>query len=152
MGYNMNGGDSELFMAIRNNDLIVIKNLVNSGVDINNDEYCSLSVLGYAVVNGNDDICKYLIDAGAIFNKGENIIAHIIRHYEFYNIDTLRRAIYVGADVNLPDRHGNSLLTLANEIPNTVYNYNLSMNRLAVNNSKDVFEMLIKNGATININ
>lgn len=146
MGYNRNGGDNELFEAMRNSDLKTVKSLVGSGMSVNGDDYCSLSILGYAIAHDESgEIHKYLISVGAKFNKGENIISHIIRHYSFYNIDTLARAINAGADINMLDSYGNSPLELANRILDT--RFHPPLDDLVIYNSVDVSDFLIENGA-----
>lgn len=86
-------------------DLIEVKSLVESGVEINHDEQCAL---GYACLDNNFEIAKYLIKKGAKV-KGTKVIRKACRSG---NIDLIKYLVTMGAD---PSSGGDAPLIIACE-------------------------------------
>lgn len=77
--YKTNGRFTLLMIAVSRNDLLVSKEIIDAGADVNAKFYNGniwTSPLLYATSNGNTDIVRILLDRGANvnFNDGDNRI------------------------------------------------------------------------------
>jgi ankyrin repeat protein len=59
----------EIFDHIRDNNLEIVKQIINSGIDVNIKSHTGSSILMHMVYKGEIDIVKYLIQNGADINN-----------------------------------------------------------------------------------
>ncbi len=139
-------GQDPLCIAIDTDNLQKVKELIKNGVDVNNqetctvdysiDERCEFSPLSLAIINGSLNIIKELIKAGADINKkaycettygGEGgdeyhpvplyiAMKGVPFNKKELNKDIAKELIKEGANVNVKDEKENTLLELSDDI------------------------------------
>ena len=134
---NLNFGDkfgwTPLDLAVKNNNIKMVKLLIKEGADVNMSE---VTPLHYAVEDNNIKIVKFLIKEGANINA----IARHIRDTPLHRavgsnkIEVVKLLIEEGANVNIADIRGITPLLYA------VYN----------DNGTEISELLINSGANVN--
>lgn len=67
--YSDNNGNSPIHIAVRNNDINKVKDLIEKGADVNAWNDNGSRPLHVAAAKANLDIINYLIDNGAIINS-----------------------------------------------------------------------------------
>ena len=98
------GGEdtTQLIEAIKKGDLEQVKNLVSSGVDVNDDEV--ISPLGLAAARGHLEIVKFLLDSGAEVDKtikhGNLVLTALTLAAQQSRTEVVKLLIERGADVN----------------------------------------------------
>jgi ankyrin repeat protein len=100
----------EAYSAIKSQNLDALKNILDSGFDINVSGGES-TLLSAAVNTGNIEIVKLLIDAGADVNIRDEYGATALF---FTNYETTKLLIDAGADVNIRDEYGATALFFTN--------------------------------------
>lgn len=105
-----------LFIAVDNNDINEVKNLIARGADVNekDENYDDITSLFLAVENGNLEIVQYLLDFGAKVNKrDEEKQTPLMRLDEDATPELVRILIKHGAKINAVDEEKNTALILA---------------------------------------
>ncbi|CAN5583004.1 hypothetical protein BH20ACI4_BH20ACI4_01860 [soil metagenome] len=128
--------DNPLSLAVSNDDIEEVKNLIAKGADVNGREKNSKNTtpLFLAVENGNAEVAETLLNFGAKINARDNEKqTPLMRLDEDASAELVRLLIKHGAKVNLTDKEGNTALILAVEYGRT-----------------EVFQELINNGADVN--
>lgn len=107
---------SGLHLAVSNDDLDEIKNLIARGENVNTKDgnYSNITPLFIAVENGNAEIAETLLSFGAKVNiKDVNKQTPLMRIDEDASPELVRLLIKYGAKINLVDNDGNNALILA---------------------------------------
>lgn len=103
-------GHSPLYKAaITNNDLHMVKLLVENGANINQKDKYGESILYEATAYENIEIVKFLVDNGVDVNIQNNDGCTAL-HNAIYSerMDIAKILVDAGADVNLQDKDGNT--------------------------------------------
>lgn len=147
-GIDVNFIDEEYFMspltlAVKNNNLALIKLLVNHGAILDLDQETSSTPLEYAAFIGNLEILNYLLKQGASPNFHQGATPVAVAAGNFHR-DAVDRLIKAGADVNLA---GNSGITpLISCSLQSVF----KCRKIGYKTIKEVIKLLLENGADIN--
>ena len=64
------GCATPLMNAAKSNDIKKMKNLLNEGADVNEEEFEGTTALSMSVSNGSIETARFLLDKGADINKG----------------------------------------------------------------------------------
>ena len=126
-------GDTALIEAVREDDFVSVKILVENGADVNAKNYKNWTPLKEAILINSLKIVKYLVDNGAAITKEDELIDLPLNIA--VNEDNLQMVKYLvenGADVNAKDRFGRNSLDYA-------YYF--------INSSDEVIEYLKSQGA-----
>lgn len=79
------GLNPPIIRAITNNDLLEIKNLINSGEDVNSVDHYGRTPLSYAMeLKRSSDIARFLLDSGANPNIVDSCGYNCIFDYVLY--------------------------------------------------------------------
>jgi hypothetical protein len=127
---------SSLSLAVSNDDVEEVRNLIAGGANVNGKEEDSENItpLFLAVENGNAEIAEILLNFGAKINaRDKNKQTPLMRLDEDPSPELVRLLIKHGAKVNAADKDGNTPLILA-----------------AKNASAEILQILIDHGAEIN--
>jgi ankyrin repeat protein len=100
-----------LFAAIRAGDLTALRELLNSGVDVNAVQG-TYTPLGCAVEKGSAQIVNTLLLAGADPNRG-GIVTPLHHALQYKRIRIAEALLKAGADVNLQGDYGTTPLMMA---------------------------------------
>ncbi|ORX61211.1 ankyrin [Piromyces finnis] len=123
-----------LINAIKREDIEKIKNLIDSGVDINRRNLDGCTPLFYAVKTGNLEITKYIIECGAYLNLmdryGYTPLSHAIK---IGSLEIVKYLIEKEIDINVINEYGYTPLIYAIKKEDI-----------------DIIKYLVKNGANIN--
>lgn len=128
--------DNPLSLAVSNDDIEEVKNLIAKGADVNGREKNSKNTtpLFLAVENGNAEIVETLLNFGAKINaRDDEKQTPLMKLDEDASPELVRLLIKHGAKVNLTDKQGNTALILAVEYGRA-----------------EVLQELISNGADVN--
>ena len=117
-GANINAKDKDgktvLMLAIRCGETDIAKLLIEKGVNINaKDNKYGDTALMIASLRGDTDIVKLLLDKGADVNMKatkENCKSPIFMAVELANLEMINTLLNAGADLNLYDKHGSTVL------------------------------------------
>ena len=103
-----------LFKAIEKNDLLKVKELINTGVDINSVDSYGYSALHVASSKGLNDIAFFLVDNNIDVNMPDKNGQTILHYVAEYNQLKLAKAVLDnGANLSIADIHGNEPLWTA---------------------------------------
>lgn len=125
-----------LSLAVSNDDLDEVRDLIAKGADVNGREKESENItpLFLAVENGNVEIAEVLLNFGAKINaRDKNKQTPLMRLDDDASAELVRLLIKHGAKINVTDKEGNTPLILA-----------------ARNAPAEVLRALIDHGADIN--
>lgn len=128
--------ENPLSLAVSNDDIEEVKNLIAKGADVNGRENNSKNTtpLFLAVENGNAEIVETLLNFGAKINaRDDEKRTPLMKLDEDATPELVRLLIKHGAKVNLTDKQGNTALSLAVEYGRA-----------------EVLQELISNGADVN--
>lgn len=128
--------ENPLSLAVSNDDLEEVRNLIAKGANVNGKEKDSENItpLFLAVENGNAEIAETLLNFGAKINARDgNKQTPLMRLDEDATPELVRLLIKHGAKVNVTDEESNTPLILA-----------------AKNANADILQILIDHGADIN--
>lgn len=113
------GGVPPIHAAARNNDFTMVEYFIRHdsyGIDEVSEEknFEGMTPLAYAIAAGNTTIENILVDKGALKAINENpLSAYLIVSAMAGNIETLKKNLADGADVNARNRNGASAVSLA---------------------------------------
>ncbi len=128
--------ENPLSLAVSNDDIEEVKNLIAKGADVNGREKNSKNTtpLFLAVENGNAEITETLLNFGAKINaRDDEKQTPLMKLDEDATPELVRLLIKHGAKINLTDKQGNTALILAVEYGRA-----------------EVLQELINNGADVN--
>jgi ankyrin repeat protein len=112
--FQTNDPESELLMAVYDQDLQRVKELVAAGVNVNTRDYAGISALAYAVMGENDQIAWFLIAEGANVNildyTRRSILMHALIEARDHWVEQLLPLI---ENVNHQDMYGYTALIFA---------------------------------------
>lgn len=97
-----------LILAASSNDLQLVRNLLDRGANVNDQDHNGYTALAYAA--GNKEILAALLEHGGDIHAGANPLLRNIRRYDYREVENL---LEVGVDVNKPNREGQTPLMLA---------------------------------------
>ncbi|MGM0411038.1 MAG: ankyrin repeat domain-containing protein, partial [Bacillota bacterium] len=129
---------SSLIEAVKNENREQIKELINSGVDVNVKNQENEFPLLIAVQNGNQKIAKLLIKEGADVNQNveNNTIIEDLNPLFLAvlnnDLEMVKLLIEKGANVNIKTQHGETLL------PAAMFDADLEIVKLLINEGIDV--------------
>jgi len=105
---------NELFEAIQNNDLMAVKELIDSGADVNAKREYGENPLQYAAWKGHTEIAAFLIERRADVNARDRF-RRVPLHFaaRWGNIEVAKLLIEKGADVDVKDVEGDTPLHCA---------------------------------------
>lgn len=105
---------TELFTAVKGNDVAKVNQLLAQGVDVNARDESSYTPLRWAVLNGNKDIIKALLDKKANVNeKNANGETPLMLAVFLANPDAIDLLLAGGADVNAKSKDNFNALAIA---------------------------------------
>lgn len=133
-------GDTALLWATHQNDLRIVKMLIDARVDLDEQDINGNTALMWTTFGDRSEIAQALINAGANLDKQNyNKQTALIYSISFGNFAQFQRLIIAGANVNLPDNDGNTPLMYA-------------VNGIDINmrNNLEVAKRLIASGADVN--
>ena len=128
-----------IFDAVEKNDLLKVKELINSGTNINSVDNYGYSVLHIASSKELNDMAFFLIDNDVDINmqdkKGQTIL-----HYaaEYNQLKLAKAALDRGAKLSIADIHGNEPLWTA------VFNDKGRGDRI------EIIKLFLEHGANVN--
>jgi hypothetical protein len=118
-----------LVSAVNENNLDIVKLLIEEGADLNATTNSGVTALAWAVYKGFKEVATFLIDAGTNLNLPcENGWTPLMRAACDGHQDLVEKLIQAGADINVKNYSGLTALRLAK--------------------TKEIRELLIKAGAT----
>lgn len=111
----LNNDAIKLIDAIENNDLLLFKNLIANGCNINSQGKYGNTPLNYAVISGRikfvDCLIKANCDANIANHFGNTAIYWLIDYYNIYEDTNIPRdLISLGADIDIQDDKGDTPL------------------------------------------
>ena len=127
------------FKAVEQNDLLKVKELLDSGVNINGRDKYGYSALHIASFKALDEMAIFLISKGIDLNiqdkNGQTIL-----HYTALNnqLSIANAALNLGASLSIEDAHGNEPLWTA------VFNDKGRNDRI------EMIELFLRHGADVN--
>lgn len=125
--------ESDIFTAVKNNNIQIVKQLIQNGQDETRN---GIRLLDIAVDNNNTDMVRLLLENGADPNKETKYKSFaIFNSIQNDNFDITKLLIQYGADVNKEKRNRDGLLDEAIEY-----------------NNLDIIKLLIENGAKLKSN
>lgn len=130
------GGAGDIFSASRTGNLARVKELVESGVDVNVKGNDGKPLLILAVIKNHIDIVKYLVEKGAHVNAKDDEGMTVLMYATANNrVDIAKYLVEKGANVNAKsDEQGITSLMIA-----------------AHNNRIDILKYLVEKGAHLNV-
>ena len=108
--------DTSLRKTCADNDLSLVKKLIEDGADVNDTEGSDYgSPLHNAAINGHVEIAKLLIDAGANINMGNEDIGAtpLMKAIDTEQVEMIKYLVERGADVNITNFDGARALMYA---------------------------------------
>lgn len=164
------GEFSPINSAIYDDDMGMVRKLIDHGADINKSTEYNPSALCTAIKNKRMDILKYLVDNGGDVNKKDVSTQYTPLLYSiiFGDEDTTRYLLEYGADPNIQNRSGDTPLyrSLMNDNKNAITKLllkygadpniknrvgNTSLFPAVEYSNLDIVKELIKHGAKIDI-
>jgi ankyrin repeat protein len=113
-----NYGDTPFMTAARNGDIETIKILMSKGVSINVKDGKGNTILIEAISRNNEEMVKFLLENGANVNvrdmwmsKRKSAIMLAVENY--MPIEIIEMMIAKGAELNIKDDDGNTVLLIA---------------------------------------
>ena len=103
---------SKIFEAVKNNDLVEIKSLLDKGADPNSADEDGDYLLMYAAMYSSIDCMQLLIEKGSNVNA-KNKIEETALMWSLHDLAKMKLLIQHGADVNAKAKTGNTPLLIA---------------------------------------
>ena len=159
----------DIFDAVRKNDIIRVRELLDSGVNPNTKNLMGFTSLMYASLDGHTDIVKLLLERGADPNIKHRFYGHtaLMKATENSHIDIIRILLEKGANPNIRNELGYTPLISASreghiEIvrlllengadPNIKNNWGETPLMMAsISGHSDIVRLLLERGADPNI-
>ncbi len=149
--------DSKLLIAAKNNDVILLKLLLDAGADKDKADKYGLTPLHYAARSGYSECVKLLIKAGANVNyaPGREKVTPLHSALRDNQIECVKLLLAAGADKNKADLYGNTPLHWAGgheECMNLLLEAGADMNKSNIDGNTPLFECAyedISEGLTI---
>jgi len=120
---------------LKNNNIEVVKFLLEKGIDLNNPDYKGNLPIFYAIEYNNIGLLKLLIESGADLNlknaKGETMLMLAAISDQ---LELIKMLVEKGININIQDNEGKTSVIYAIQ-----------------NNKNEAFEMLIESGADITL-
>ena len=139
--------NNDLMLAIQNNDINKVKDLISKGADINYKDIDGFTPLMRATARGNEEIVKYLLDKDAKIDIKNNAGAGVIMNGVLGGIPILNLLLKYGADINECDDYGANALHAAIQIKSQIEE---TGNEELAERFKQIIEFLVLNGCEIN--
>ena len=109
--------DNDLIDAAQNNDIDLVRQLLDNGIDINVRDDTGNTTLARASLNGHIEIVKLLLDRGADINSiDENGWTSLMLASSNRYTEIVKLLLEKGADPNIQDQDGNTALIDASHI------------------------------------
>ena len=114
----------ELVRAVKAHNVAGVEKLLRDGVSPDAADFEGIPAVLFASANGDGEMIKALLAAGAdVRNKGKpgrNALLYYVRRtrVEGVDVETVRRLIKAGADVKAADKHGMTVLGIAEQSHN----------------------------------
>jgi len=106
-------GENAMMMAALNNDVAIVKLLIEKGAEVNKKGWAPLH---YAAANGNDDVVQILIDHSAYVDAGSpNDTTPLMMAARGNHISTIKLLLDNGADLNVKNQIGMNALDFAKQ-------------------------------------
>ena len=122
-------GDTALFIAVRDDNINVIKELIERGANVN--QYVNNRTgLWYAANNSFHDSVKVLLDAEADPNIGEPPLVQAAR---YSSVDCVKMILNSGANINCVDPHLGTMILMGGYV-----------------GKREIIEIALNTGAEIN--
>ena len=132
---NLKSGLTPLHIACYNDNLEMIKILLEGGANINEVDNKGNTPLSFLVKYGKDKLIKFLKENGADINKKNNSKNTAIEiSIQYGNLECIKVFLELGYEINKVIQGEMSLLGIA-----------------TINNKKDIIKYLIEKGADINL-
>lgn len=148
----------ELHDAVKNGDIVKVRQLLERGADVNARNENGTTPLHFAARYGNTDIAKLLIERGADVNaKKEGTPLHWAIYHR--NTDIAKLLIEKGADLNALDESYNTpieevvilgRIEVAKLLIEKGADINSMLNMAASSRYTDIAKLLIEKGADVN--
>ena len=124
-----NFNNKDIFTYIKNNDIKLIENYINSGYDLNIQNINGYTPLSYATIYGRIESVKLLLNAGADINIQDSNIS-LLYAAIINRIEIVKLLLNTGIYIDKQDKYGNTALIYA-----------------ASNNNCEMLELLLDYGA-----
>ena len=106
-------GENAMMMAALNDDLTIVKILIEKGAEVNKKGWAPLH---YAAANGNDEIVKLLLDHSAYVDAGSpNGTTPLMMAARGGHVSTVKLLLDNGADINVKNQIGMTALDFAKQ-------------------------------------
>ena len=96
--------------AVIHNDIKSLKELIESGLDIDGTDYNHLTALSYAAQRGRIEMAKFLLEKGANIEfrdpYGNTPLLNACSRFKEYGDEMIHLLISYGADVNAENDYG----------------------------------------------
>lgn len=115
--YSLTKNEKDFFQAIKDDDIVAFKKLLDAGIDINlqNRDY-GYTALILATLNGRTGIAKELINKGAGVNiQKANGLTALMYAAASGHTEIVKEFLNNGAEINFHDKDGRTALDYAKE-------------------------------------
>ena len=128
-----NFNNQDIFTYIKNDDIQLIKNYIDSGYDLDIINEYGYTTLMYAIIHNKTVIFKLLLNTSADVNKqNNNGDTSLILAAKYNNIEIVKLLLNSGADINRQDNYGGTALIYA------VFNNRIEIVKLLLNAGADI--------------